>query len=659
MSRPGIEIVAPLFASVFVLSLIFLGSDGLGPAPDVWAGSQIALSGTVVQGPMVGATVTAFAVDPATGANLRVLGTTVTDSSGNFEIHIAPHPNPVRLRLSGGSFFSEQNGASIHPKSGLSVLLSSATTDISGISINPLTKFINALTIGKLEAGANFAAALASATATIESYYALSSNPEQLMPDYSVTGVGTDAGKLGLILGALINEDQHLCPAAPGGLVTALALDMANGRINGRWNGAPIPYCGGNLPPIAGTSEFQDALAGVQQLQYINAGFAFGGAYGPAGNILMNQIPPVTSDLLVPSVAAITAAISQAAPSTSDTSSPSMTIGRASATATLLRSGKVLIAGGMIGSTAATNKTELYDPATNTLSAGPPLLHARGEASATLLPNGNLLIVGGFDGTSILSSTEIYHPATNTFVAGPSLSAARFGAGIALLPNGKVLVAGGGSNGPGGLASTDIWDPATGSITAGASMQHAPGPCTATLLPNGKVFINGSGLIVNGPASNDISVTELYDPAANSMTEISLNTMRTFAASVLLPNGKVLIAGGAGIVNNQGTVLSSTQIYDPSLNAVSDGPSMSSGSLGATPVGTADGKALMVGGSSNVLGIDNVEIYDTASNTFTAGTPMADPRLFPTATLLPNGRVLIAGGDNGTNFLNRTELYQP
>jgi hypothetical protein len=86
---------------------------------------------------------------------------------------------------------------------------------------------------------------------------------------------------------------------------------------------------------------------------------------------------------------------------------------------------------------------------------------------------------------------------------------------------------------------------------------------------------------------------------------------------------------------------------------------MSSGSLGATPVGTADGKALMVGGSSNVLGIDNVEIYDTASNTFTAGTPMADPRLFPTATLLPNGRVLIAGGDNGTNFLNRTELYQP
>jgi hypothetical protein len=308
----------------------------------------------------------------------------------------------VRLKVAGGSFISEQNGATIHPESGLSVLLPTATADISGISINPL----NALTIGKLEAGGtNFTAALASATATIESYYALTADPGQLLPDYSVAGVGTDAGKLGLILGALINEDQHLCPAAPGGLVNALALDMANGRFNGRWNGRPIPYCGGNLPPIAGTSDFLDALAGVQQLQYVNAGFAFGGLYGPAGNILINQTPPVTPDQMVPSVAAIGAAIAQAAPSTSSTSSPSMNVGRASATATLLRSGKVLIAGGMTGSASATKATELYDPATNSLSAGPPMVHARGEASATLLPNGNVLIVGGSDGSSYLSST--------------------------------------------------------------------------------------------------------------------------------------------------------------------------------------------------------------------------------------------------------------
>jgi hypothetical protein len=190
-------------------------------------------------------------------------------------------------------------------------------------------------------------------------------------------------------------------------------------------------------------------------------------------------------------------------------------------------------------------------------------------------------------------------------------------------------------------------------------MNNAPGPCTAILLPNGKVFINGSGLIVNG--STAISVAELYDPSSNSMTEISLNNQREFAANVLLPNGKVLIAGGFAIVNSQGTILSSTQIYDPSLNAISDGPSMGSAHFYATCSLMADGKALIIGGfNQTTAGIDNVDIYDTASNTFTTGTPMSYPRLVPTATLLPNGRVLIAGGVNGTNgsnFLSSTELY--
>ena len=204
------------------------------------------------------------------------------------------------------------------------------TSDVAGISINPLTRFVNALTIGRLRAGhITFAAALSNATATIESYYSLSTDPARLLPDYTVSGIGTDAGKLGLILGALINEDQHLCPGKPGELVTALALDIVSGVFNGRHDGLPVPYCGGELPAIAGTSDFQDALAGVQQLQYVSSGFAFGGLYGPAGNILFNQAPPVTPDLLLAPLAAINAAITKAAPSTSSTSSPPMTLARA------------------------------------------------------------------------------------------------------------------------------------------------------------------------------------------------------------------------------------------------------------------------------------------------------------------------------------------
>ena len=45
-----------------------------------------------------------------------------------------------------------------------------------------------------------------------------------------------------------------------------------------------------------------------------------------------------------------------------------------------------------------------------------------------------------------------------------------------------------------------------------------------------------------------VSVAELYDPDDNSMAERSLNTVREFPAAALLPNGKVLIAGGAGVL---------------------------------------------------------------------------------------------------------------
>ena len=80
----------------------------------------------------------------------------------------------------------------------------------------------------------------------------MSSDPATLAPDYTAADVSTDAGKLGLIVGALINEDENLCPGAPGALVTALSADIAKGDFNGRTqdlgHGNPISYCGGNLP---------------------------------------------------------------------------------------------------------------------------------------------------------------------------------------------------------------------------------------------------------------------------------------------------------------------------------------------------------------------------------------------------------------------------
>ena len=56
-------------------------------------------------------------------------------------------------------------------------------------------------------------------------------------------------------------------------------------------------------------------------------------------------------------------------------------------------------------------------------------------------------------------------------------------------------------------------------------------------------------------------VAESYDPVANTFAAITpgMNTAREVAMATLLPNGKVLIAGGF----NGSVVTSSTELYTP------------------------------------------------------------------------------------------------
>jgi hypothetical protein len=74
-----------------------------------------------------------------------------------------------------------------------------------------------------------------------------------------------------------------------------------------------------------------------------------------------------------------------------------------------LSSGKVLVAGGSIGS-AYLNGTELFDPATNTWTTTASLASARANHTATPLFSGKVLVAGGYNG-SALASAELYTPA--------------------------------------------------------------------------------------------------------------------------------------------------------------------------------------------------------------------------------------------------------
>jgi len=88
-----------------------------------------------------------------------------------------------------------------------------------------------------------------------------------------------------------------------------------------------------------------------------------------------------------------------------------------------------------------------------------------------------------------------------------------------------------------------------GSFTATGNLSTAAFTTTATLLPNRKVLIAGGVFspppIPTTPFFDFLASAELYDPATGEFTPTgSMSAHRAFHTAILLANGKVLIVGG-------------------------------------------------------------------------------------------------------------------
>jgi N-acetylneuraminic acid mutarotase len=199
-------------------------------------------------------------------------------------------------------------------------------------------------------------------------------------------------------------------------------------------------------------------------------------------------------------------------------------------------------------------------------------------------------------------------------------------------------------------AANSAWNN-TGNLNA-ARRSH-----TATLLPNGKVLVAG------GDNSFDDSIlksAELYDPATGAWTVTgSLNKPRLSHTATLLPNGKVLVAGGW---NDLDGALNSAELYDPSTGAWSSTANLSTVLFWHTATLLQNDKVLVVGGADENLPLKSAELYDPATGAWSVTGSLTAARYGHTATPLENGKVLIAGGsDDGdlASALASAELYDP
>ena len=177
---------------------------------------------------------------------------------------------------------------------------------------------------------------------------------------------------------------------------------------------------------------------------------------------------------------------------------------------------------------------------------------------------------------------------------------------------------------------------------------------TATLLPDGKVLVAG-GLIT---AINSATATAwLYDPSRGTWTTTGNMVMpRSFATATLLLSGKVLVAGG-NVSDSLGDT-TSAELYDPSTGTWRATGNMVRPHSQATATLLANGHVLVAGGGTSIPTTATAELYNPDTGSWTATGNMTTPRMDHTATQLPNGEVLVAGGTDYTDLNSSPTVFK-
>jgi len=396
-----------------------------------------------------------------------------------------------------------------------------------------------------------------------------------------------------------------------------------------------------------------------------------------------------------------------------------MTAPRAGHTATLLRDGRVLVAGGCTkyedavtpaACSEITSSSEVFDPSSGKWTKAQNMHTGRFSHTATLLRSGLVLVAGGCikganryltDCTEATASTEVFDPKKGTWTKTADMQFPRVShTAIALIGGkalcgkncGKVLVTGGplsaiqalGSSGgplpalqvPGvaggsGPAESERYDPKTKKWTGVGNPPGLTGFLPeAALLADGRVMVTGASTDFYSPVQNKWEAAARKDPLA-----------RAALSATVLKDGKVLVAGGALQNIN-------SELFDPTAAVTADGSANKGkwqpiGALrvprqGHRAVLLKSGDALVIGGATlmpNFLSAflllkskgtapdslqvsEPAELYEVSSGKWTPAAPMLTGRMTGrqhpmdesltaadfTATLLKDGRVLVTGG---------------
>lgn len=316
-----------------------------------------------------------------------------------------------------------------------------------------------------------------------------------------------------------------------------------------------------------------------------------------------------------------------------------------------LPNGNILVAGGTLRYDVAADNCNgkwhglrsayEFNWSSGSLTKVASMRHGRWYPTCVTLPDGRVMVTGGYDEYGDHNRlVEIYNPSTqgwtvqtassggSTYTVGASSSGTCSGAGspsysaaapnlflyprMHLMPTGNIVVAG-------MLDDIRLWNRSNGAWSRlGAFTPVYRHYGTSVLLPlnnttseRGKILVVGGSPTAADPATRACQVLDFNAGSPSIRTVGSLASGRKYLAPVILPDGKVVVFGGAAQGN-------SNPRYNP-------------------------------------------EMFDPATETWTSLSNASVPRVYhQVSLLLPDGRVWTAGSTPARNTRElRTEFFRP
>jgi N-acetylneuraminic acid mutarotase len=270
-------------------------------------------------------------------------------------------------------------------------------------------------------------------------------------------------------------------------------------------------------------------------------------------------------------------------------------------------------------------------------------------ATGARATDGRVYVFGGYQ-SAYIATTEMYDPTTNVWTTRASMPVARWAPTAVALPDGRVLSIGGYNS----AASNSLYaySPTANAWTTLASLPTARYHAAAAVGADGRVFVFGGSI-----SSGTTATAAAYNPTANTWATIrSLTAARTGAAAVTAPDGSIYIFGGS-TVDGGSTAVNTVEIYNPTTDTYTAGPTMPvARALFGAAIGS-DGRAYLVGGYLSSY-LTSVTAFTFASSTYATVAPTNVPHSYFPLVSLADGRLLAIGGrsTSGTS-ITRVEAY--